>query len=269
MKGLIHILAPLLLLFWVPPLCSKKISYIISQQENDHAIPLDMVKDSVDDMYSDCKPQMMQNVKHKYFDRENRGVFQKVWKKAETCAMKKTKQKDKEDAALTKDHLKAICVYTSSHPKFYELFNAAVRTNRTEYVTTFPFHSMHFWLTSAIQILNNNKKCFTVYRRSNLMFTGKVNQLIRFGFFTSTSKRTDLYHFGVKTCFEIQTCHGAYLKKYPCLGDREEEVLIPPYEMFKIAKKKSRKLTRCKVIYVLESIGFYSNLNCKAAKIDY
>ncbi|XP_034544504.1 ecto-ADP-ribosyltransferase 4-like [Notolabrus celidotus] len=268
MKSNIHFIASMLVLFWLQPLHSKKISYIISQHKDDRAIPLSMVKDSVDDMYSGCT-QAMQKVAHKYFDRENKGVFQRVWKKAEKCT--KRNMNHKEDGALTKEHLQAICVYTTGFQRFHDLFNAAVRTNRSEYSTSFPFHSLHFWLTSAIQILNNNKHCLESYRRSNSVFTGKVNQVIRFGFFASTSKSTKLTRFGTETCFKIKTCHGAYLKKYPTLKDHEKEVLIPPYEMFmisQIGKKRLGNLSQCKTIYVLESVGYWSNLNCKAAKLD-
>ncbi|KAM7009334.1 ecto-ADP-ribosyltransferase 4-like [Tautogolabrus adspersus] len=272
MKFSVRLLALLLLLFWVQPAGSKKIGYIFSQRETAGAVPLSMVKDSVDDMYASCQAQMSQKVKTEYFKKEDKGIFQKVWKHAGQCVKRSKKLKDKQDKALTEKHFQAICVYTAGRENFYELFNAAVRTNRSEYGTTFQFHSLHFWLTSAIQILNRHKKCLISFRRSNTEFTGQLNQMIRFGTFASSSHDPKLTRFGTKTCFQIQTCHGAYLKKYPLLKDKEEEVLIPPYEMFKIAEIRKKKykgnLSDCKVVYVLESIGIYSNLNCKAANVD-
>uniref|UniRef100_UPI0037E78651 ecto-ADP-ribosyltransferase 5-like n=1 Tax=Semicossyphus pulcher TaxID=241346 RepID=UPI0037E78651 len=272
MKGNIHFLAPLLLLILVQLVASKKINSIFSQGKPDPSIPLGMVKDAVDDMYSDCKAKMSEKVKDKYFKEENKELFKKVWRNAKKCAERNVRHKEKGDEALTKEHLQAICVYTSGNQMFYDQFNRAVRTSREEYGTTFPFHSLHFWLTSAIQVLNPKKQCLTSYRRTNTKFTGQVNQMIRFGYFASSSRSTKLTQFGTKTCFEINTCHGAYLKKYPHLKDHEEEVLIPPYEIFKISKemknKHKAKLGDCKVVYVLKSIGTYSNLNCKAAKLD-
>nr|XP_020496330.1 ecto-ADP-ribosyltransferase 4-like [Labrus bergylta] len=274
-KFILRLLAPLLLLLWMQPAGSKKVGHIFSQREAAGAVPLSMVKDSVDDMYASCQAQMSHKVKTKYFKKENKGIFQRAWQSADKCVKrcKNIQLKDKQDEALTEEHFQAICVYTAGQEKLFELFNAAVRTNRSEYSTTFQFHSLHFWLTSAIQILKKNEKCLTSYRRSHTQFTGKRNQMIRFGSFASSSLNPKLTHFGTETCFLIQTCHGVYLKKYPRLQDKEEEVLIPPYEMFMIQKKCSMKkckgkLSDCKVVYVLESLGFYSNLNCKAAKVD-
>uniref|UniRef100_A0A3Q3XC67 NAD(P)(+)--arginine ADP-ribosyltransferase n=1 Tax=Mola mola TaxID=94237 RepID=A0A3Q3XC67_MOLML len=198
-------------------------------------IPLGFVKDAVDDMYFGCNETMV-NVIDKYFERENTGMFAVIWKKARNCAQRNLDYKDK-DKDLTMDHMLAICAYTSSFEKLYEQFNDAVRTKRSSYVTSFPFHSLHFWLTSAVQILSRNTKCLTTYRRSNLIFTGHVNNIIRYGFFASSSRKPSLLHFGEKTCFKIKTCSGAYLKKYPQIKDYEEEVLIPPYEIFKITEK--------------------------------
>lgn len=97
-------------------------------------------------------------------------------------------------------------------------------------------------------------------------FGGKVNQLIRFGFFASSSLDKGISQsFGEKSCFEIKTCAGAYLKSYPVLGEQEKEVLIPPFEMFKITKKeKGQNVLNCKSLFKLESVGFQYNLNCKA-----
>ena len=96
-------------------------------------------------------------------------------------------------------------------------------------------------------------------------FGCKVKQLIRFVFFASSSldKRIS-QSFGEKSCFEIKTCAGAYLKSYPVLGE-QEEVLIPPVAMFKMTKKeKGQNVLKCKSLFKLESVGFQNNLNCKA-----
>lgn len=81
-------------------------------------------------------------------------------------------------------------------------------------------------------------------------------------------------HFGKKTCFKIKTCLGAFLKHYPHFEKVEEEVLIPPYEFFRITEKIEGKdvrpegLSDCELVYFLESAGVHSNLNCKAAGRD-
>uniref|UniRef100_A0A8C9Y728 NAD(P)(+)--arginine ADP-ribosyltransferase n=1 Tax=Sander lucioperca TaxID=283035 RepID=A0A8C9Y728_SANLU len=225
-----------------------------------------MVQDAVDDMYLGCHNKMMKRINSIYFKKENKmSPFNDVWKKAQGCANEKLQRKDKGDEALTKDHMQAICVYTSYYKKFYGIFNDAVRTNRTIYGISFPYHSLHFWLTSAVQILSNNINCHTTYRRTNSEFSGDVNQIIRFGFFASSSHKTTLTHFGKKTCFKIKTCSGAFLKHYSSLGDHEQEILIPPYEKFKITGKKRGSfvegLSDCENVYILVSAGVDSNLN--------
>ncbi|KAM4595781.1 GPI-linked NAD(P)(+)--arginine ADP-ribosyltransferase 1-like [Fundulus diaphanus] len=170
---------------------------------------------------------------------------------------------------LKLDHMQAICVYTAGgREDLYKAFNEAVRTKRREYGSNFLFHSLHFWLTRAIQILRNKQGCHVTYRRTNNWFTGEVNQIIRFGTFASSSKGANLTHFGKKTCFKITTCFGAYLKAYPKLGDHEREVLIPPYETFKIISKDKfeKDLADCEIVYVLNSTGFKSKLDCHVAK---
>ncbi|XP_070843184.1 NAD(P)(+)--arginine ADP-ribosyltransferase 2-like [Chaetodon trifascialis] len=257
------IFAPLcLLLCWMLPVDSMTIRFNFTLRDVD--FPLNMAEDSVDDMYFGCNEAMMQTVENKYFEEEiHMNPFEDAWNEAEECAERNLIHR--EDMALTKDHMQAICVYTSD--KVYEMFNEAVRTGGSVYRSRFQFHSLHFLLTSAIQILNSNYYCHNTYRRTRSKFTGKVKQIIRFGSFASSSYRTDLIGFGSETCFKIKTCSGAFLKNYSYYGDKEAEVLIPPYETFKIIKIMNGKdsiqgLRDCKVVYDLESAGAKSTLNC-------
>ncbi|XP_008417120.1 erythroblast NAD(P)(+)--arginine ADP-ribosyltransferase-like [Poecilia reticulata] len=247
---------------WLPLCCLLPAP---QEKTNDQSFPLDMAVNSVDDRYSTCATKMEAKVKNKYFDKEmENNVFREAWNAEKNRSDRNMEHKEPEDEALTKDHMQAICVYTAGGPAdFFKEFNDAVRTNRQQYSSSFPFHSLHFWLTRAIQILNHNK-CYTTFRRTRVAFTGEVNQEIRFGFFASSSTLSNLTHFGKTTCFKITTRHGAYLKKYPKHGKKEEEVLIPPYEKFKITSKdKPRELNDCEIVFVLESTGVQSNLNCK------
>ncbi|KAF7645286.1 hypothetical protein LDENG_00207030 [Lucifuga dentata] len=224
---------------------------------------MDMAEASVDDMYNGCRAEMMQMVGKKY--KEEIKQFENSWNRAEKCADRN---------ALTKDHIQAICVYMSGYKMFNKIFNKAVWSSRKQYGTSFPYHSLHFLLTVAVQLLKENQEsCHTSYRRSELKFTADVGQIIRFGYFASSSLNTDLEYFGEDSCFKIRTCYGAFLKNYSDYQSGEE-VLIPPYEQFKITKilqgegaQSEPGLKDCKVVYVLESAGDHSNLNCKAAGI--
>ncbi|XP_037620294.1 erythroblast NAD(P)(+)--arginine ADP-ribosyltransferase-like isoform X2 [Sebastes umbrosus] len=265
MKGNMLIFAPFCLLLCCM-LPADAVPIHLPLRDTNKDIPLSMEEDSVDDRYFDCDAAKMEIIKNKSIEEEmNKRPFSGAWKNATVCANEKFEQR--EDKALTKDHMLAICIYTGED--VYMVFNEAVRTNRSIYGSSFQFHSLHYLLTSAIQILNNNNNCYDTYRRVRTSFTGKVNQIIRFGSFTSSSKKTDLIDFGNETCFKIRTCSGAYLKNYPTYGD-EEEVLIPPYEKFTITEisddpGKFKGLEDCKKVIVLETAGVESRLNCKFA----
>ncbi|XP_037620297.1 T-cell ecto-ADP-ribosyltransferase 1-like [Sebastes umbrosus] len=265
MKGNMLIFAPFcLLLCCMLPADAMTIRFDFTLRDTNQDIPLSMVEDSVDDMYFGCDDAMMETVKNKYIEEEtNKGPFLVAWKEAKVCVDEKFEQR--KDKALTKDHMHAICVYTGDH--LYTDFNTAVRTKRNIYGSSFQFRSLHYLLTSAIKILNNNY-CHTTYRRVRASFTGEKHQIIRFGSFASSSYKTDLTEFGNETCFKIKTCSGASLKNYSAYDDREAEVLIPPYEMFNITEisngqGKFQDLKDCERVFVLESAGVESRLNCK------
>ncbi|KAI4827639.1 hypothetical protein KUCAC02_031022 [Chaenocephalus aceratus] len=144
------------------------------------------------------------------------------------------------------------------------------QTQKHEYKTTFRYHALHFFLTDALQTLNARKpveeRCLKVYRRSNRSFSQDVlNKVIRLGSFASSSGGwyPKAERFGDKSCFEIITCLGADISK---LGESEREVLIPPYEAFKVTKierRSAQKILPCEVVYKLETTNTpLSNLNC-------
>ncbi|XP_055012782.1 ecto-ADP-ribosyltransferase 4-like [Boleophthalmus pectinirostris] len=230
-------------------------------------IPLNMMEKSVDDMYDGCSKEMDEKVKNEYFPREmkNNQLFRDAWKKTESCV----NDKYNKDKALTKDQVQALGVYTGND--VYGPFNAAVRVSADKYTTSaFKYHALHYWLTTALQTLNNNKICRTTYRRSRDTFTGQLDQEIRFGQFASSSVSPDVVEFGNETCFQIETCLGAPINEYSCYST-EDEVLIPPYEKFKIMKivqKSYEQLENCTTIFVLKPVGHKTNLNCKAAYVQ-
>ncbi|XP_053186896.1 ecto-ADP-ribosyltransferase 4-like [Scomber japonicus] len=228
------------------------------------SVPLDMVPESIDDMYRGCKKEMANKVNKKYFKKEYNGIFKQAWINAEKCSHQKP---DAVDKALNKNHMHAICAYSSKI--IYKEFNLAVRTSKNTYSSSFKFHSLHYWLTSAIQILKDHQPCHTTFRRTKSVFTGKVNSFIRFGTFASSSFDNTIVKYGRETCFQITTCLGAFLKHYEVFNNKE--VLIPPYEVFKIKKIYNGQgtfppLPDCKRVFILESAGKQSNLNCKVAK---
>ncbi|KAL0154213.1 hypothetical protein M9458_050477 [Cirrhinus mrigala] len=122
-------------------------------------------------------------------------------------------------------------------------------------------------LTDAIQILKKTqKKCYLTFHGTKAEFKKlDLNKEVHFGQFASSSLDLKIaQRFGTKSCFEIHTCEGADVSKYSKLP-YEKEVLIPPYEKFKVTAVKTRKDQKdlwCNTVYELESSGKKSDLNC-------
>uniref|UniRef100_A0A3Q3BF22 NAD(P)(+)--arginine ADP-ribosyltransferase n=1 Tax=Kryptolebias marmoratus TaxID=37003 RepID=A0A3Q3BF22_KRYMA len=229
-------------------------------------IPLSLSPDSVDDMYHGCSEKMLIKVKRHYLPRSTGEGLHTPYTKR--CAVRAMQNKDFYNQ-LSLDHFKAVCAYTAGS---YADLNRAVRKGKDSYKTAFHFHALHFLLSDAIRLLKvNQRSCYTTFRRSKLLFIGNPGQTMRFGSFASSSLNKELRHFGQKTCFEIHTCFGAYLKSYSEFDSDEDEVLIPPYEMFNIVSADTSGANRlhCDVLYKLETAGIYSNLNCQAVVLNH
>ncbi|KAM7419015.1 hypothetical protein PAMA_016232 [Pampus argenteus] len=253
------------------------IAKISAEPGLNNQVPLDLAPNAVDDMYTGCKNKMENRVKNEYLANEKNKDrnFTLAWVEAEKYYNKKWKRRKgkQPSTALGKEQIMAIYIYTLDKPKIYLDFNNAVRTQKSKYKTTFRYHTLHFFLTDALQTLNARKpeaeRCLTGFRRVNSYFRQDVlNKGIRFGSFTSSSMGwyPSADRFGDKTCFEITTCYGADISLYSMLGESEREALIPPYEVFKVMKIEKRsdwKSLPCELVYKVKSIGkTLSNLNC-------
>ncbi|XP_067283017.1 ecto-ADP-ribosyltransferase 5-like [Pseudorasbora parva] len=223
--------------------------------------PLDMALNSVDNHYIGCKKRMANLVKGQYLENEmnNSAEFKKAWQEAE---MNATAPEDK----LTRNNSIAIYVYTNLNSSIYSNFNVAVHNGKQHYTNqTFKWYSLHFLLTDAIQILSKTQnKCKSTYRGTKTEFNYNVtDKEVRFGSFVSSSlNRKVAQRFGTKSCFEIKTCKGADVIKYSKYPE-QKEVLIPPYEKFKVTAVTTRKQQKnlwCETVYKLESSGTRSDL---------
>nr|XP_014129750.2 NAD(P)(+)--arginine ADP-ribosyltransferase 2-like [Zonotrichia albicollis] len=158
----------------------------------------------------------------------------------------------------------ALMAYTSQD--IYKDFNAAVRTaglSRQIYRKNFHFKTLHFLLTQALVTLRQaqNKQCHHVFRGvRDIRFKAQRGQSVRFGQFASTSLRKEIaLHFGRDTIFEVHTCHGVDIQQFS-MYPGEEEVLIPPFEVFEVTKvTRNGKRTWIS----LRSAGTFSKYNCE------
>ncbi|MGH0154972.1 UNVERIFIED_CONTAM: hypothetical protein FKN15_028681 [Acipenser sinensis] len=212
---------------------------------------MDLAEDALDDQYVSCSNKKIKLIKS-YLQSElkKNPIFGKAWK----TALEKVQIKKKKLKTLSLEQATAIRVYTMD--AVYSEFNRAVRTGGKKY-KMFPFKAWHFYLTDALKRLRSNKeKCYKVYRGVNLTFTTAAGNIVRFGQFASTSlNKNKAKKFGEKTLFTIRTCLGVPIEKYSAFHT-EKEVLIPPFERFKVIVVKGNKIQ-------LEHIkNQKSNFNC-------
>ncbi|KAA0706068.1 Erythroblast NAD(P)(+)--arginine ADP-ribosyltransferase [Triplophysa tibetana] len=244
---------------------------VVLGQDHGHAVErglfrLDMETNSADDRYNGCAGNMSNLVKTQYLIKELNGspTFKKTW---EDGVLYHTRPEDN----LTTNHSVAIYVYTSD--SVYVEFNENVRIGKEKYKDrTYTWYSLQFLLTEAIQILKKTQKeCKKTYRGTDKMFEKNVvDSKVRFGRFASSSLEIAIAKsYGNVSCFEINTCHGADVTKFSKVK-KEKEVLIPPYEKFKVTaiKKKGQNGAWCDTVYVLESSGITSDLNCAVASVE-
>ncbi|XP_059184687.1 ecto-ADP-ribosyltransferase 5-like [Centropristis striata] len=243
-------------------------------------LPLNLALKSVDDMYDGCKDKMDEEVKG-YLQNEL-GQFRSDWdwamnqEQEEPASSSLKKEEAGSSSSLKKEEAAAIRVYTSS---LYVDFNNAVRSQKSQYKKSFQYHTLHFYLTSAIQALRSHRLsflrpgddgCLSVFRRTDRDFRRDVvNKNVRFGSFASSSLDTSQVSFGDSSCFEVVTCLGADISMFS-MFPQEREVLIPPYEVFKVVQIKKRSQQPdlpCEVVYTLSSTKKpVSKLNCALFK---
>ncbi|XP_005062433.1 PREDICTED: NAD(P)(+)--arginine ADP-ribosyltransferase 2-like [Ficedula albicollis] len=225
-------------------------------------IPLDMALDSFDDQYWGCGPAMkaaLPALNRSEFQKNP--LFAKVWQKAVA-----EWQSWESPVSPLSSSSQAIAIMAYTMNDLYQEFNDEVRMagrSPQAYRDNFHFKTLHFLLTDALATLKvkEEQKCRCVYRGvDKYKFKANVGDIVRFGQFASTSVCEDVAHdFGETTVFVVRTCYGAYIEPFSHFDD-EEEVLIPPFEKFKVTEVIEEKK---KVEIHLESIGTYSKYNCE------
>ncbi|KAM4908019.1 erythroblast NAD(P)(+)--arginine ADP-ribosyltransferase-like [Sylvia borin] len=224
--------------------------------------PLDMAKDSFDDQYLDCGPAMTAALPALI-----RSEFQKnpllaqAWKKAKEAWQKR---RSSVSPLSSQDQAIAIMAYTMLDA--YKDFNNAVHMagrSPQEYRDNFHFKTFHFLLTQALVTLRNTQgpRCQEVFRgMRRYILVAQSGDTVRFGRFTSTSLRKDTAMcFGTDMILQVHTCHGVDIHQFSMYPE-EEEVLIPPFEIFKVTNVTING-ERHRIH--LQSTGTSSNYNCE------
>lgn len=136
---------------------------------------------------------------------------------------------------LSDDEILSVITYTLEQPPVYNYLNGASRKGTA--VNNFPI--MFYILSEACKKINfesGQGVVKQVYRGMGFKCTAKVGQQIRFGSFTSTTGNLEVangFRTEDGTMFHIKTRLGACIKDISEYPD-EDEVLIPPFEKFKV-----------------------------------
>ncbi|KAM9203429.1 erythroblast NAD(P)(+)--arginine ADP-ribosyltransferase-like [Mergus octosetaceus] len=201
---------------------------------------MDMVQNSFDDQYQDCRTEMKKELEELNRTEFTNPAYAESWRDA-VMEWQNRWGHAAHPQALRQDQAVAVLAYTAERD-LYKQFNKAVREggrSREHYLQSFPFKTLHFLLTEALQTLRDaqNRRCYDVYRGvKGTRFTAQLDQTVRFGQFTSASLKMKVAEsFGRDTFFFVNTCYGVPIKDFSFFP-LEDEVLIPPYEVFKVTK---------------------------------
>ncbi|KAM3623762.1 uncharacterized protein V6R79_015280 [Siganus canaliculatus] len=204
--------------------------------------------DTTDNFYEDCASRVAAVADEVIMQtwKTNRNISQ-VWSKAAQNA------REPAHSYMEKVHSIAIYMFTNIIQRTAKQTSAAA-AERTRKNTVEP-DSLYFTLSEAIQTLKQSQvMCLsTNYRTEAHLNLSISNKHLRFSSFLIGS---DSWTFANNSsCFEVYTCFGADITYYSALTENNQ-VLIPPYEVFKVTDIEMGAQD-CEVVYTLKS-----NLDC-------
>ncbi|XP_074385367.1 erythroblast NAD(P)(+)--arginine ADP-ribosyltransferase-like isoform X1 [Zonotrichia albicollis] len=225
-------------------------------------VTLDMAQDSFDDQYRECGPVMTEALSAlNRSDFDQNPFFAQAWPKARA----KWQSLGSPVSPLSSP-AQAIAFMAYTMNELYKKFNAAVRVagrSRQEYQDKFHFKTLHFLLTQALKTLRvtQGPQCHNVYRGVHgVRFKAEPGDIVRFGQFTSASQSQETsQQFGMDTRFQVHTCYGAEIREFSNYPG-EKEVLIPPFETFKVVKVSQEGDSAWIQLW---SNGTFSKYNCE------
>ncbi|XP_075784878.1 ecto-ADP-ribosyltransferase 5-like [Pelodiscus sinensis] len=222
---------------------------------------LDMAAWSVDDTYRGCVPAMEHRLAALLrLELASNKNLREAWAKAKEEWMRLKK------IPVFTPNMQSLCsvavwAYTLENPPLYREFNNATRlgwVDGSRSYARYPFKALHFLLSQAPRaIWGIQPSCSTVYRGTKIDFS--VGRVFRFGHFTSTSRsEAAAANFGQRTFFQLVTCTGYALRGLSHIPS-EQEVLVPPYELFRLQKIKRNGAAKT---VQAKSVAVCSNHNC-------
>lgn len=232
-------------------------------------VNFDLAAGSFDDQYHGCGKQVMEELSRgDYFTKElkHHKNYSQIWHQAHLTWLNRAKALPKD---MTIPHVVAMLVYTLKSNVRADFIHAMASAARSpqQYEYAFHFKYLHYYLTSAIQLLRkervmkNDTLCYEVHHgMKDVSFKAYTGDTIRFGQFISASLlREEVQKFVNQTLFTISTCLGAPVQDFSL----KKEVLIPPYELFEVVNMSYRPSGNW---LQLRSAGNLSTYNCQLLK---
>ncbi|XP_035186665.1 GPI-linked NAD(P)(+)--arginine ADP-ribosyltransferase 1 isoform X3 [Oxyura jamaicensis] len=201
-------------------------------------VAMDMVLSSFDDQYQGCSRMMGKELEELNRTEFTNPAYAEGWRGA-VMEWRNRWGHAARPTVLQQEQAVAVLAYTAERG-LYRQFNAAVREggrSREHYLQSFPFKTLHFLLTKALHTLREAQGhgCHRAYRGiKGTRFTAQLQHTVRFGQFTSASLQKKVAQsFGQDTFFFLDTCYSVPIKNFSFYPG-EDEVLIPPFEVFKV-----------------------------------
>ncbi|XP_059817296.1 GPI-linked NAD(P)(+)--arginine ADP-ribosyltransferase 1-like [Hypanus sabinus] len=209
----------------------------------DDVIILSMMNDSAAYIYTQNEETDRLATEYLAKEREINKALDNAWKNALDLRENDPRLRNVSvPRGLREQHVVALIAYTLPN-NLCSKFNEAMRkygANDSVYAEKFHFKAFQYLLSVAIERVREDSGLTPqpTYRGMHKESFGEVGSRMKFGYFASSS-RTRLTRFGNKTMFTMFSQYGAQIQNYSFYPD-EEEVLIPPYEAFKITSYEPR-----------------------------
>lgn len=229
---------------------------------------LDLAEQAFDDQYLGCKRNMERKLEEENvlnIEIEQNKKLKRAWTEAKQAwVTRKNDLKVKLPEGFKDEHGIALKTYTSFIRKD---FNNAVRSagkSYQSYMDDFGFKWLHFYVTSALQLLSQSKfPKYTIYSGTdhNIEVPPNGTVYVKFGHFLYTSlEEEEATVMGNTSLLIIDNYPGVSIEdfsEYP--GERE--VLVPGYEVFSLSPMEEDGR------FKLKATGkFCSNFNCAYIK---
>lgn len=220
-----------------------------------------MFPEAADYSFQNCRKEMLQMVTKSggllQTELNNNTDFKTMWKGNAACS--------KPIPGGTPEHMAALQSYADAGSKFHGIFKKSVQTSKGR--DEFPFKSLFFLLTDAIQLIRKSK-CRTVYSGTEEEYRTEIGEKVRFeSFFPAKLKYTEATEDAslsdnIGTVFNITSCSVIHLEDYGCIPE-EIDLLISPTEVFTVTGMRtvSNSNDNFKAIALTHSL-FQSSSNC-------